>query len=89
MRSERGHRVGWPKSLRVEHEVPRPRNPKGRAHNPNYRIATGTLICVKAVSTPNTLLAIVRSDCVCRVWHRDTGTACVLILVTLGLHVRT
>jgi hypothetical protein len=67
----------WPQS-RLKAQYPRPRNPKGRAHNPNYRIATGTLICVKAVSTPNTLLATVRSDRACQVWHRHTGTACLV-----------
>jgi hypothetical protein len=36
----------WPK-FRGEHETPCPRNAKGQACNPNYRIATGTLICVK------------------------------------------
>jgi hypothetical protein len=56
--------------------MPRPRNPKGRACNPDYRIATGALICVKAVSTPNTLLATVRSDCACQLCHPQAGTAC-------------
>jgi hypothetical protein len=69
-----------------------PRHDKGMRHNPNYRTAIDTLICVKAVSTPNTLLATVRSDRACQLWHlAKLGLrACQLWhLATLGLHVRT
>jgi hypothetical protein len=53
---------------------------------------TGTLICVKAVSAPNTLLATVRSDRARQLWHfaKPGLRACQLWhLATLGLHVRT
>jgi hypothetical protein len=57
--------------------MPRPRNPKGRASNPNYRIAITALICVKSPTRPQTKPELSGSNSVlnCTNDRREYGPA--------------